>query len=202
MRIFNKKAQEMELKTVGDILVGILVLFVIILLIFAIYNVFSNQEDVNAKKTINSVEGKINALSIGQNNTFAIQGFKGATGAKVTDPTWYFIGWSKNDSADSKPDQCFYNSCVCICKGTLEANKKNLAGECKVQGYCRTFDVDSVSVRTVYTNSIFKDMPSYANPQYIHLQNNLLDININKQKNSIEIIHQDPTTETYGILDY
>jgi len=87
------------------------VLAILTLVIFAavqLYKVFSNSEAENARKTLNIIEGKINALKEGQSNTFLIQGFKGAE-------NWFIAGWSKNDNV--KPDKCFDISCLCVCKG-------------------------------------------------------------------------------------
>src|SRR3989344_8102892 len=91
----------------------------------AIYQARASDELTNAKKTIELIEAKINALDEGQKSELTIQGFAGAE-------SWYLVGWNKEDSSDIKPEKCFFNSCICICNGASK-------DVCQKKGICKDF---------------------------------------------------------------
>jgi len=175
---------------IGDIIIGVLCLLLIIFAIVIVYRVLTNQEDANAKRALDGIEGKINALEDGQSNTFLIQGFKGAAPDNLAD-SWFFAGWSKIEQ--NKPEMCFFDSCICICKGGIEASKSALIESCMEKGFCRRFNVDNIKVGTNWRAGIYANSGIDAKSEYIRLENNLLDVKITKQKNSLELNHDDYT---------
>jgi len=183
MKIKEKRGDLKE--HIGDIIIGILCLALIIAAIVIIYKVFVNQEAQNAKVTIDGIEAKINNLAVGQNGTFSVSGFPGAAPSDITAARWYFIGWSKAETG--RPGACTYESCLCICKGSLGADKSALVAECDKEGFCRAFPVSSIQVQTNFKATEFAG----KNVPYIRLESNLLDINVVKKKDNIEVYHDD-----------
>lgn len=213
--IFKNKKGDLR-ENITDLIIGVLCVILIIAAAVIIYRVFANQENQNAKNTLSNLEGKVNALDAGQGNSFIIQGFKGVASENNADQTWYFVGWSKNES--SRPDQCYFESCICICKGYLVATKyqtkQELATECANQGFCKTFNVDNIAVtRTVYVSeqttgvyypqagaagAITYDDSTKKTCVGIPLKTNLLQINVTKLKNEIDITYQSDGTADKG----
>jgi hypothetical protein len=110
-------------------------------------NITQNQEMKNGQKTINYLEGKINALQEGENTSYTIQGFKVDKGA------WYLLGWD-NRKRD-RPGACAIESCVCICKtekdvSSLDEESINVlfVDACQDNGFCRKVGNRPVEVGT------------------------------------------------------
>ena len=198
MIIKNKKGE--EISRVGGIIIGILCLLLIIAAVVIIYKAVSNNENDAAKTTLDSVVGKMNALGVGQDNTFLVQGFK-------TNHIWIIASWSKSDSADLKPDQCFFKSCLCICPVSagpnpaydirlsdntyidVESNSQERALNCQTNGFCRTFDEQNLQasmVDSIYSSYI-KINTQKSEYNIIPLQQNSIGVEINKTQDSIEI---------------
>lgn len=186
---------------VTELLIGILALLLIGGMIFMLYKMFLPDENANAKKTIDVIEGKINYLNEEQNGSFSIQGFKGAKKDSVLDNGWFLVGWSKNEQG--RPDKCFFDSCICICKGGIEGGKANLAKYCQDNGFCRKMNVPSVSVysdtyyfKSVGTNTggnvggssamVISDDKKICTG--IGLRASLIEISVEKKKESIKLI--------------
>jgi hypothetical protein len=73
---------------------------------------------------------KIENLKDGWEDNFPIIGVNG----------WVLAGWSKEFISESRPDKCFYNSCLCVCKDGL--------GSCQDNGLCREIGEDVVQFST------------------------------------------------------
>jgi len=202
----NKKGDLRD--NIGDIIIGILCLLLIIGAIMIIYKVFANQEDENAKRVVNNIETKINNLNDGESNTFLIQGFKGAEG-------WFLAGWGKEEK-EEKPDPCTFQSCICICKGSLAGfspSKSSLAKQCGVKGFCRRFNIDKIVVERDVAN--FIELSQYVAPGEVgpsspdikkevgnkictgfQLKSNMIEVKIIKNKNEIKVLQ--PVDEEKG----
>jgi len=145
------------------------------------------------KKTLDNIIGKIELLQDGENNTFIIQGF---TGSK----DWYLVGWSKEEEIrQGKPEKCFFESCVCICKGErrdiLGGNKFN-GNACQNEGFCEFFDDRDVSVFSYYnalTHALGYDegINTGATVSCIELGSNLIDVFVSKNQDKVEISYTD-----------
>ncbi len=125
---------------------------------------FADQDLKNAKNILDSIEGKIDNLNDGEVGRFPIKGLDG----------WFFAGWSKDDA--NKPERCFLDSCLCICKG--EPVRGGYAGErfderrdvCQKEGICRKASKDNVTIIGVEAIS------------YIKMPENIAELEINKTK--------------------
>ena len=103
------------------------------LVIFAAYKLYSiaiNQESENAKAFLNSIEGKINSMNVEESGSFQVRTIR----------DWFLVGWGKNDP--NRIDKCSFESCICICKGS----PSDLKSSCQINGFCRNFNFNSVSV--------------------------------------------------------
>ena len=112
-----------------------IILFVVgaVLLVFAVFKVYSNVKETQFESAGNSLEGLIKRAENtkeGEVNSFVMQGLKG----------WFLIGWSKNDN--TRPDKCFFESCICICNGDVSDAKKS----CQEKGICKEVKKENVFI--------------------------------------------------------
>lgn len=158
----------------------------IILLLFAVYqlyNVFVDQDSEVAKRTLNVIEAKINLLDEGQTGKFPIKG------PWNKDRKWYLVGWGKENS--ERPDKCYFDSCICICDGSL---KESCQGR---NGFCRKVDVKEVRilneilVKTPPVIGVEGPVPietgGESRASAIEFPANLIELQIKKNKDSLEI---------------
>jgi hypothetical protein len=117
-----------------EIILAVLGLIAVGYLAYQIYQVSVNQESTIAKKMLDSLEGKINRLQIGETGSYTLK-----TPCEIKgECDWFLAGWSTEDL--DRPDKCSLESCVCVCKGGYGAH------HCQSAGFCRFFDDSSVSV--------------------------------------------------------
>ncbi len=140
------------------LIIAVICLAVLFIGAYKLYVISIEEEERKAINILNILEAKINALEDGQSNTFAIFGLEG----------WSLVGWSKGEAG--RPDKCFFDSCICICKGKPPGDlffvdkkkfdsmyhfsdydnyflgdalsKKDLTDFCQKKGFCRFFDKD------------------------------------------------------------
>ena len=203
--MMNKRGQ--EISRIGGLLIGILCLLLIVTAVVLVYSaVTSNNPADNAKITLNSLEGKINLLTSGESNTFLVQGFVGAN-------NWGIDGWSQGDNPDTKPSQCYFQTCICICPlpGNLGPGVVSeyynfespiLAGgnvlsdvpiyptndSCSSGGFCRTFSQPFVIVNmsaALYTGPDADSVDKNLVLKSILLQQNSIGISISKNSTTI-----------------
>ena len=175
----NKKGD--LLKDVLSIIIALIGLLILFSAIYKLYQVGVSQEIENARKTLDNVIAKIEALPEEESNTFAVQGFKGAD-------NWYLVGFGKNDE---RPDKCFFESCICVCKeGGFKEN-------CQDNGICRDFGEKEIDI---YTNK-FEFQRGEEFGEYfrkcIRLKENLFEIDIEKKLNLINITHTNTDIDLY-----
>ena len=135
----NKKAD--LLNNVLTTIIAVVGLAIIFFAAWKLYSVYINQDETNAKNTINTIEGKINLLEDGQFGKIVVKQI----------PGWFIIGWGKNAPADTKPDICYFKSCLCICKSPGSTLSPDHAKDCTTKGFCRLFEED-VAAAYSYTN--------------------------------------------------
>ena len=173
----NKKGNLMD-NALG-VLIAVIGLALLAYGVYKVYQTVVNSENENAKKTIDSIESKINALQDGQTGDFSIVGIKG----------WYLGGW--NLDIEGRPEKCSLKSCICICK---LGNNPSLSSACQENGFCRSFDAKEVyvyisgSVRSEEdVLSIIRDRKGY-DIQFgcIKLGANLLELKVEKSKDIIK----------------
>lgn len=126
------------LNTVLGIILAVIGILIFIAGIYKLYQVGVNEESENAKKTLDIVIARVNAMPDGQTGTFALQGF--------SEEAWFLSGWSASDR--TKPEKCLISSCVCICKGS--GRSENCQGS---EGFCREVNFVNVAVESASLES-------------------------------------------------
>ena len=140
------------MKNVLGIIIAVLGLSLIIYGAYRVYTANVNLEEKSARNIIDSIEGKIDNLEEGQSSSITIRGLKG----------WSLVGWNKDDSF--RPEQCFLDSCLCICDTGVASEaregegfrphqlttendlRKVLSSKCDDRGFCRLFEGENVEV--------------------------------------------------------
>lgn len=123
------------LNTVLGIILAVIGILIFIAGIYKLYQVGVNEESENAKKTLDIVIARVNAMPDGETGKFTLQGF--------SQDVWYIVGWGRLDR--ESPEKCLGSACLCICK------KSGFASGCQgSDGFCRVIDFDNVSVRSAY----------------------------------------------------
>lgn len=172
----NKKAEGSLISNLGGIVIALIGLLIFLYALVQLYNVNVNQETENAKKVLNNIVAKIEALEDGESNSFAIQGVE----------EWYLIGWNKRDSLMEKPEKCSFNSCVCICPEP----EKNF---CQSEGICKSIEKEGISVYGYSawedTTGGFSKPPIYGRFVFgcAKLEAKLFQFNIDKQPDSLNL---------------
>ena len=152
----------------------------------AIYQARASDELTNAKKTIELIEAKTNALDEGQKSELTIQGFAGAE-------RWYIVGWNKNDP--NRPEKCFFDSCICICNGVSNEI-------CQKKGICIKVDQSEVLVHTLPFDYNYQvpvtapgiHLPDDKNAHFacIPLMSQLIKFNVLKEEDRLDFAKESP----------
>ncbi len=131
MSYLNRKAEEGDLlkETLG------IILFVIGagILIFAVWKVWDiavNQERESAEELVDNIVKRTERINDREVGGFNIEGLE----------KWFLVGWSKNEAG--RTDKCFFNSCICICKG----NKRDARKVCQDGGICKELEFEEVKL--------------------------------------------------------
>jgi hypothetical protein len=138
------------------IVIAVIGLTIISFVAYKIWDINVNLEQRNVMKTMDIIEGKIDALNTGESTRVILKGFPGAD-------NWYFTGWH---TSEDRPDKCFLESCICLCKEGVGGDIFN----CQESGYCRGVGSDSVIV----------ERNSERENAKIHLKENLIEVEISK----------------------
>jgi len=183
----KKKGAELP-DNVLSIIIATIVILIFVVGVYKIIMVFSNQDTENAKNTIDTVQGKIDALKYGETGNFLIQGFKNGD-------NWAVFGWG--EAIVDAPERCNYLSCICICPKDASAAMSSTS--CQSKGFCRNLNTKAVSVQTLQsassTNVLNPAIPGAntyeqtgeAPLSYITITNKVSEIKIYKDKDSITI---------------
>lgn len=120
------------LNVVGGVILAVVCLLVVFGFAVKLYNLRTNQEDENAKKTLDLLMSKIELLQDGQATNVTLQGFDGFQ-------NWFIVGWNKSVDTRSKPQKCFFESCICVCNGAPSfGDFPNYPfAKCQESGFCR-----------------------------------------------------------------
>lgn len=115
----------------------------IIALFWGIYQLYTidttSDEQKAAQHLLDIVMAKVDALQNEQSTTASIQSFS-------SNGNWYLTGWDKTKTA--RPDKCFFENCICICKSDKPLDVGKDGSYCQKQGYCRKVKDDLVYVST------------------------------------------------------
>lgn len=172
-------------ENVVSIIIAILILTLFVIGIYSWYSsVIENQETESAQNLADLIEAKISSLKDGQNNNFTIRGVN-------SKESWYLAGWGKDEFP--KPDKCFFDSCICVCKGLASVSQDQIINQCKDIGICRKIDKEKVVV------NIFGREPEetfgvarYNPDNVIDLPNKLFLLEIGKTEEQATINHYTP----------
>lgn len=168
------------LNNVVGIIIAVIGLSLLIFAITRLYSAHVNQEDENAKSTIDLVMSRINSLEDGQSASITLQGFSGSE-------HWYFVGW--DNETRPRPEKCFFGNCLCICK-----DAGNVASCDGAHGFCREIKGRSISVESTTLKTRYYPgsggAPSsssldFAIARCIKLKNSLFEIRISKKSDAI-----------------
>lgn len=169
-----------------NLVIGVLCLLILFGFSYVLYNHFTaDPASESAKKLLDGLVAKVEALDEGQSNTFLVQGFEGAE-------EWYLAGWGREEA--DRPDKCFFESCLCVCPGKESEI-------CQESGFCRTFpDVVTLTtmqkISTKYVaNPAFTMHPipedTIVMERFTQLQTNLFSYEIRKDKGSLIFVFPD-----------
>jgi hypothetical protein len=90
------------------------------------FGIALNDENERAQAVLDSIKGKVDNLQDGESGEFTVRGVK----------EWTLTGWSKEGE---RPEKCFFNSCICVCKGQN-------ARACDTKGFCRDVDRERLMI--------------------------------------------------------
>lgn len=119
---------------INKLLGVILAVFGILIFIFVLFKLYSinlNQEDENVRRALELIAGRAENLNNEESVEMTVQGFKDFE-------DWYLVGFDARDVSAARPQKCFFDNCVCLCK---EAN----ALGCQQSGVCQKI-AENVSV--------------------------------------------------------
>jgi hypothetical protein len=164
--MINRKADLMN--NVLTVIIAVVGMAILLFAAVKLYSVYANSEAANAKRTANTVQGKIDIIDPGETANFAVRG----------GDNWFLSGWDRNDN--TRPERCYFYSCICVCEGYSKvvsiATAPSLLGTitfvgvslgkrkelCDAKGYCRTFK--DATVQVLGAQIVGFAPPSY-NPQ-------------------------------------
>jgi|SRR3989338_4917711 len=167
----NKKGM-----VIGEVLKIILAVLGLLLIAGVAYYLYSavtaGQDSEIAKRTLDSIEGKISNLEDGETGKFPIKG----------PSEWILVGYGDSDT-EFRPDKCALNNCICICPGTVSnfvnpnlpyalPNYLAIRDSCQQEGFCRKVSFDEIFVEIEYA--------SEGGTPLIEFPKNLLELQIVK----------------------
>lgn len=148
----NKKGDSLPPEALG-VIVAFLGLILIGIAGYKLLNASLDQESENAKRLLENINGKIENLKEDEIGRFTFRGIEG----------WQLTAWSKSDA--NRPDKCFFESCICICKSDNNLDRKE---ECQSKnGFCKNIDIEnSFSGNFVnYKNDLISIERFFENPE-------------------------------------
>ncbi len=187
------------MKKRGDFLVkhllGIVIALVgISLLIFAVAKLYEarvENDTLNAKRTLDLIIAKINALGEGKSE-ITLQGFKSSS-------QWYIVSWAKS-GAEIGPDKCYPESCLCMCPDGADAES------CQNKGVCVKIKGKEISVSTLPFNHSVSTLTSLPIGIVVHgacipLSRQLMLLEISGKDSLFEIVHSLPVSTEFSVKE-
>ena len=195
--VLNKKG-DLTNETLS-IIVAVIGVSLLLFGVWKLYGALANSERENAKNVLNALEDKINAIQDGEEGKILLQGFKGAE-------NWYLVGWSKDEKG--KPEKCFFDSCICVCKDTddylnlrdggksvdsSEFSYTPLNEDCQEEGICKMIEIDSINLEEVVGKAkggIFgTGETEYYNYPFMQVKTTLFEITVSKKNPGVIILN-------------
>lgn len=171
----------------GDLLNNVLGLIIaaigIGLLIFGavkLYGATESQEEEGAKNILTVISEKINNLKDGETGKYPVQGIE----------EWFLTGWNASDL--TRPDKCFFKSCICVCKklsvSYYASDKVKLKEDCQKNGFCKEIDKEDIRINGGGVYIVGEDRDKISYRDFILFQKNLIELEIRKEKESLYIL--------------
>lgn len=175
MAILRNKRGEEGSFGVNETLSIIVTVIGLLLLMFGawkIYDATRDQEAKNAENILGDILRKVDSLDVGQANEFNIRGLQYGPDSSEA---WALVGFGKDKV--NRPDKCFFESCLCYCKGSSEIFASSssrrlvrnmeldsdlqglellerIVNACQQEGVCSEVDVEKISVNQFITDGI------------------------------------------------
>jgi hypothetical protein len=190
----SKKA--MLLPTTLKVVLAVAGIIIILVFFVKIFTTISESNEIKAAQNkIDVLKARINALKDGQANNFTIEGIPSKKNQ------WYITGWSKTDRG--RPDKCFLTSCICILpseKNITEETEDELKNLCQQSGFILEIETEELIIQNydIQKTRLIPSKTGHAAPSQIttipsktaiHLNKNLLIIEISKTKEKITLTH-------------
>jgi hypothetical protein len=183
MRWLFRRGEEKILEgNVVSVVIGLIVLLGFIFLGVKLYQFVSGVDERNAKAFLDSIDGKIRAMTIPNDCTETSTDercmVKNTFGVKGIDK-WVLVSWSREIESDNKPSKCFDRDCLCVCP-----QEADLASVCQERGFCAYPDYSlSVSILAEYRKHLSESPVVYdvlhsATFYCIPLSNSLISLSI------------------------
>ncbi|MDO8459808.1 MAG: hypothetical protein Q7S74_01740 [Nanoarchaeota archaeon] len=153
-------------------------------------NLSSSQASENAKKTIDTLQEKLNALHEGENTTALVQKIEGS---------WYLVSWSKDEQ--NSPDKCHFDACLCICPRTTaqSCNSKD--------GFCRILPIKTISSESkviTYETQVRGTIGGFesAGEKQVTTSTNYINLGVEKNKPALIEITLEKNKESYKLTSF
>ncbi|MDO8508888.1 MAG: hypothetical protein Q7S27_04355 [Nanoarchaeota archaeon] len=181
----KSKKGEMTANEIASTILAVVILLGLTVVLVMLYKSYNEGERTSADKLLNIIVERVEDAEEGEVEGFTIRGLK----------DWYLVGWNKKDGADIKPDKCFLESCICICKDLpVSGNlKEQNAKVCNDNGICKNLKEDEVII-----NNIEKYTNTEISLSRIDFGKGLHKLTVSKEAKRVEITE----TETIGEYRY
>ena len=187
--MINKKAEEKILlpNTLSFLLALLGLALVFGGAAYLLHQYTPNIETENAKSIITSLQKKIETLPKDSSNTFTFQGVH-------PNSIWKITSFGKTNK--ERPARCFFNSCICIYKGS-SFNNADLS-----KTFCRKVQEPTIEVKdytdpisspdcTIGITALSRGVPEKETCIFeeITFPKNLIEIQISKETNKVSLTH-------------
>ena len=169
-----KKKGDFNINELLSIIVAVLGLLLLIYGGYRLYQISSSNELESAQNILDRITEKIDSLEEGESSALLIQGFD--EGDK-----WYLVGWGKSE--EGRPDKCFFDTCICMCKEGINGE------DCQKSGVCNKVNYDDVGVYRVL------NAPGSPNEPYIIIPENFVEIGVYKRPENKILVVDSPFEE-------
>ncbi len=186
----NKKRKGIVLSNTLEIIIAVIGIALLLFGLRYLYiNAGSSQETESVKYLADKIEKIIDSQKEGTSINISLKGIHSL------EKEYVLFAWSKSDK--SRPDKCYFGSCICICQD----------GDCKKKSICRSVSVskisllenDIVKMPTQFADRpvVYVDTPSTKNN--IALPSKILVLQFEKTSSEAKISHS--TTKYLEFLE-
>ena len=142
--------------TLTSVVVAVICLIILGGIAVLVYKTLTTSEYKNAGKVLDFIEMKINAINADESTSFSVQS---PCKSDVKNCPWLIAGWGKESI--KKPDRCYFDSCLGICK--FDPNlfgkggyEESILADCQDSstGICKSFNFDKINITDFYTVQI------------------------------------------------